>query len=208
MGLNCVCPDEVLTTINVDNCEVQIGQIQKNLFQKLGNPFDTVTDDPALLASWTTLLSAVDDTKVVVSPLIKSEPKIEPGGAVTKGGGDNTTLNGVVLVTGNNPAKFSGKFSGLTADTIGQMRKLECDGNLGTYLVNQYGQIGGYAVDIATDFSPVPVTALNIGSKSNDGFGEIDYNIIEYSIPADYDENLVWISPTDFNALSGLDQVV
>ena len=85
---------------------------------------------------------------------------------------------------------------------------MECDGNLTVYFVNQYGQIGGYADDIAVDFQGIRVDTLNIGAKSNDGFGEIDYNMITYSIPYDYDEKLTWVSPTDFNALFDLDQTV
>jgi len=208
-GLNCVCPDEILTTINVDDCEVHIGQIQKAFFQKLGNSFDIAgVDDPKLKADWDALVAAVDATKVVVSPLIKSEPKIEPGGPVTKGGNDNSTLNGVVLNTGNNPAVFSGKFSGLNGPTIKALRTLECQGKLGVYLVNQYGQIGGKSADIAVKFEPIQITSFNIGSKENQGFGEIDYNTITFALPYNYDEELVWIDPTDFNALIDLDQTV
>lgn len=208
-GLNCSCPDEVLTTIVIDDCEVHIGQIQKLLFQKGGNLFDTaagIPTDPTLKADWDALTAAVDDTKVVVSPLIKADPQIEDGGTVTKGGGDNSTLNGVVLITGNNPSPFTGKFLGLTAAQIKAIRKLDCDTNLTVYLVQDDGKIIGQSTDIATQFTGIPLSAFNLAPKVNLGFGEVDTNEVQFSLPANWDENLKTIIPADFNALVDIDQ--
>lgn len=208
MPLVCNCPEEVLTTIIVDGCEINIGQIQKLIFQKQGNLFDTAggtPNDPTLLADWLAFTAATDETKAVVTPLIKADPQIEDGGVITKGGGDNTTLNGVELVTGQNPGKFSAKFNGLGAAAISAMRALQCAGALGVYLVNEDGTIIGHSTSTITQTVPIPLTSFNLGSKVNQGFGEVDYNEIIFSLPSDWDEKTMMITPADFNALVDLD---
>lgn len=207
MGLNCSCPSENLTPIIVDDCEIHIGQIQKLLFQKSANSFNMATADAKLLASWTPLLIADDATTVVVTPLLKADPQIEDGGIVTKGGGDNTTLNGVELVVGHNPGKFSAKFHGLDGAAIAAMRTMECQFALGVFLVNEYGNIYGHTISgIAIDFRPIPITGFHLGAKVNQGFGEIDYNEVFFSVDNNYDERLISITPTDFDALTALDK--
>lgn len=69
--------------VPVSNCGETFGQIQKVAFQRLTkadgtkNSF-TTQKAITLLASWTPLLSAADDTKVVVSPYIQA-PTAEAG---------------------------------------------------------------------------------------------------------------------------------
>lgn len=88
------------------NCAESFGQIQKVAFQRLTKENGTkngFTTEKAItsLASWASLLTAGDSTKVVVSPYIQA-PTNEAGAARTFGGG-NETLGGVEEIIGREP---------------------------------------------------------------------------------------------------------
>ena len=91
----CKCPAAAaLPNIPNFTCAESFGQIQKVAFQRLYkstgeiNSF-TKAAEIELKASWTPLLSADDDTKVVVSPYIQA-PTAEAGAPRTFGGGNET----------------------------------------------------------------------------------------------------------------------
>ena len=78
MSLICQCPAAAaITTIPNVTCPENFGQIQKVAFQRLQkasgarNSF-TTTADIKLKASWTSLLTAEDGSKVVISPYINA----------------------------------------------------------------------------------------------------------------------------------------
>lgn len=84
-------------------------------------PKNSVTD-PAKKASFSTLFSAADGTKMTVSPYIQG-PTSEPGAARTFGGG-NQTLGGIEITIGREPTNvlchyLSGKSEdNCTAETV------------------------------------------------------------------------------------------
>ena len=92
-------------------CPESFGQVQKVAFQRLmkdDGSKNRFTSEKAItaLASWTSLLSAADSTKIVVSPYIQA-PTNEAGTARTFGGG-NETLGGVEEIIGREPTPFTG----------------------------------------------------------------------------------------------------
>ena len=89
MGLLLNCPvGAALVDIPVDECPSSLGQVQKALFQRIysgagtKNAFSVSTSDPKLKASWTSVLSAANGTKVVPSPYLNA-PTTEAGAAKT-----------------------------------------------------------------------------------------------------------------------------
>ena len=107
----CKCPAAAaLPNIPNFTCAESFGQIQKVAFQRLykstgeKNSF-TTTAGIGKKASWTPLLSADDDTKVVVSPYIQA-PTAEAGAPRTFGGG-NETLGGIEEIIGREPTPFT-----------------------------------------------------------------------------------------------------
>ena len=108
----CKCPrGAALPNIPAVTCPESFGQIQKVAFVRLyktngtKNKFVTASDIK-LKASWTPLLTAADDTKVIISPYIQA-PTAEAGKARTFGGG-NETLGGIDEVIGREPTPFVG----------------------------------------------------------------------------------------------------
>lgn len=210
MGLLCSCPvGSALTALTVSSCPVDVGQIQKLLFQRQYstgttlNKFTIAAADPAVQASWTAVTGAADGTKVVASPLI-GNPETEAGEAITFGGG-NATVGGTEIIVGRNPTTFSAVFYRTSPLTIAQLKNYMCE-DLAVYLVDEYGRIIGLADDLSspTEFYPIPLESFFIGDRDLGGFEEPDTNVISWSFLPNWSDLLYIVTPTDFNPLTAL----
>lgn len=211
MGLLCACPKSAaLGAIATANCLESIGQIQKVVFQRLIsetagvlNSFTISSANPNLLASWTPLLTAADNTKVVASPYIQ-EPVTEPGKAITYGGG-NTTLGGIPITIGREPTSFKGNILRVAQATIAAMKPYQCE-DVGVYLVDEYGRIIGLTDNTTTPTKayPIPIASLFVGDKKLGGFDSVDMNEITWNFFPNWSDKLYTITPTNFNALTAL----
>lgn len=211
--LDCCPLATSLTDIPASVCPENIGQIQRYWFVRKGEViWDTVTPAnnvpatitalaPTVLAGWTILFSAADDTHVVTSPLIGGDSSLTAGSTISQGGGDNSTLSGTTLINGINPTDGSARFDSLTGPQIAAFRTLACEGTgLEVYLINQQGLIWGQQVgDLFTGFD---VSNVVLGSMTNAGFGTRDMNTMTFQLDFDYDETKAAVTPTDFNALT------
>jgi len=211
--MDCNCPaDTALTTIPSQDCEVNMNQIQRLAFRRRGNVFGAnavdgagaaAANDPLILADWQSLIAAADSTKVVVTPLLASNPVITPGDAITNGGGDNTTLNGVEEVEGVNPAVFTAEFKGLAPDIEKALKKLMCEKNLEVFFLLEGGKIAAKAdnsVDPVVDWSGFGAQSLFISDRGNAGFATRDIVNISFNMPNGYSEDLAILDPA-FNPL-------
>lgn len=197
--------------IPVSNCPESFGQIQKVAFQRLykstgeKNSFKT---DAGIekKASWTPLLSADDDTKIVISPYIQA-PTAEAGAARTFGGG-NETLGGVEEVVGREPTPFTGVMRKLPQKIIKALKELQCESwgdNLGVYLFDENGAIGAIQdAKTATTHYPIPIRSLFIGDKTLGGYEAPDSNNIQWAFLPNWSDDLAIIVPEDFNPLTDL----
>ena len=211
--LDCCPLATSLTDIPASVCPENMGQIQRYWFVRKGEViWDTVTPAnnvpatitalaPTVLAGWTILFSAADDTHVVTSPLIGGDSSLTAGSTISQGGGDNSTLSGTTLINGINPTDGSARFDSLTGPQIAAFRTLACEGTgLEVYLINQQGLIWGQQVgDLFTGFD---VSNVVLGSMTNAGFGTRDNNTMTFQLDFDYDETKAAVTPTDFNALT------
>lgn len=197
--------------IPVSNCPESFGQIQKVAFQRLykstgeKNSF-TTTAGIGKKASWTPLLSADDDTKIVISPYIQA-PTAEAGAARTFGGG-NETLGGVEEIVGREPTPFTGVMRKLPQKIIKALKELQCEGwgdNLGVYLFDENGAIGAIQdAKTATTHYPIPIRSLFIGDKTLGGYEAPDSNNIQWAFLPNWSDDLAIIVPEDFNPLTDL----
>lgn len=197
--------------IPVSNCPESFGQIQKVAFQRLykstgeKNSFKT---DAGIekKASWTPLLSADDDTKIVISPYIQA-PTAEAGAARTFGGG-NETLGGVEEIVGREPTPFTGVMRKLPQKIIKALKELQCESwgdNLGVYLFDENGAIGAIQdAKTATTHYPIPIRSLFIGDKTLGGNEAPDSNNIQWVFLPNWSDDLAIIVPEDFNPLTDL----
>lgn len=197
--------------IPVSNCPESFGQIQKVAFQRLykntgeKNSF-TTTAGIGKRASWTPLLSADDDTKIVISPYIQA-PTAEAGAARTFGGG-NETLGGVEEIVGREPTPFTGVMRKLPQKIIKALKELQCESwgdNLGVYLFDENGAIGAIQdAKTATIHYPIPIRSLFIGDKTLGGYEAPDSNNIQWAFLPNWSDDLAIIVPEDFNPLTDL----
>jgi hypothetical protein len=205
MDCNCPLPTE-LTTIPALDCGVNLKQIQRLAFQRSGNQFGTgalpAANDITVLADWQALIAAADSTKIVVTPLIGGNPTIEAGAAITTGGGDNSTLNGVEEVEGVNPAPFSAEFKELTPEIELAMKQLTCEKSLTVYLFLEGGKIGVYKID-ATNQRGFLLQSMFVSDRNNAGFATKDITNVSWAFPSGWSENLEIITPA-FNPLTDL----
>lgn len=197
--------------IPVSNCPESFGQIQKVAFQRLykstgeKNSFKT---DAGIekKASWTPLLSADDDTKIVISPYIQA-PTADAGAARTFGGG-NETLGGVEEIVGREPTPFTGVMRKLPQKIIKALKQLQCESwgdNLGVYLFDENGAIGAIQdAKTATTHYPIPIRSLFIGDKTLGGYEAPDSNNIQWAFLPNWSDDLAIIVPEDFNPLTDL----
>ena len=208
----CKCPaGTALPDIPVSNCPESFGQIQKVAFQRLykstgGKNSFTTTAGIGKRASWTPLLSADDDTKIVISPYIQA-PTAEAGAARTFGGG-NETLGGVEEIVGREPTPFTGVMRKLPQKIIKALKELQCESwgdNLGVYLFDENGAIGAIQdAKTPTTHYPIPIRSLFIGDKTLGGYEAPDSNNIQWAFLPNWSDDLAIIVPEDFNPLTDL----
>lgn len=208
----CKCPSgTALPDIPVSNCPESFGQIQKVAFQRLykstGEKISFKTDEGIeKKASWMSLLSADDDTKIVISPYIQA-PTAEAGAARTFGGG-NETLGGVEEIVGREPTPFTGVMRKLPQKIIKALKGLQCESwgdNLGVYLFDENGAIGAIQdAKTATIHYPIPIRSLFIGDKTLGGYEAPDSNNIQWVFLPNWSDDLAIIVPEDFNPLTDL----
>lgn len=197
--------------IPVSNCPESFGQIQKVAFQRLykntgeKNSFKTNAGIEKK-ASWTPLLAADDDTKIVISPYIQA-PTADAGAARTFGGG-NETLGGIEEVVGREPTPFTGVMRKLSQKIIKALKQLQCESwgdNLGVYLFDENGAIGAIQdAKTATTHYPIPIRSLFIGDKTLGGYEAPDSNNIQWAFLPNWSDDLAIIVPEDFNPLTDL----
>jgi hypothetical protein len=202
MDCNCPAPT-MLTSIGLITCGVDMTQIQRMAFQRIGDTFDGVVSDILELADWQTKMSAVDDTKIVVTPLIGGDPTIEAGEAITNGGGDNSTLNGAEEVEGVNPSSFSCFFKSLSAEVEKALKALICEPNLRVYFFLQGGKIA--CVDVtAPEYEAFLLSGQPfISDRNNAGYGTKDTVNMSFNLAEGWSNDLVILEP-NFNPLTDL----
>ena len=152
------------------------------------------------------MLSADDDTKIVISPYIQA-PTAEAGAARTFGGG-NETLGGVEEIVGREPTAFTGVMRKLPQKIIKAFKELQCESwgdNLGVYLFDENGAIGAIQdAKTATTHYPIPIRSLFIGDKTLGGYEAPDSNNIQWAFLPNWSDDLAIIVPEDFNPLTDL----
>lgn len=208
----CKCPAAAaLPNIPDFTCAESFGQIQKVAFQRLyknaeeKNSFATA-ESIGKKASWTPLLSAGDDTKVVVSPYIQA-PTAEAGAPRTFGGG-NETLGGIEEIIGREPTPFAAVMRKMPQSLIKALKDLQCESdsqNLGVYLFDENGAIGALrGSGTTTAYYPIPIRSLFIGDKTLGGLEAPDSNAIQWTFLPNWSDDLAIIVPKDFNPLTDL----
>ena len=202
----CSCPaGAALPQIPNASCPQDWGQTQKIIFQRIfktagtKNSF-TSSSDIKQLSSWTALFSASDGTKCVITPYVEA-PTSDGGDAITFGGG-NDTIGGTTKVIGRNPVNMSFVMRQMTQDVIKALKGLQCEDELGVYLINGDGQI--LAVSSAdNEYTPIPIRSLFISDLKLMGLDNPDENALSFSFLPNWSDDVKVVTP-EFNPLTDL----
>lgn len=207
----CKCPAAALPNIPNFTCAESFGQIQKVAFQRLyksdgGKNSFTAENGIGKVSSWTPFLSAVNDTKIVLTPYVQA-PTAEAGAARTFGGG-NETLGGIEEVIGREPTTFTAVLRRVPQKIIKALKQLQCESdsqNLGVYLFDENGAIGALQDQTtATTYYPIPIRSLFFSDKTLGGLEAPDSNNVQWSFLPNWSDDLAIIVPENFNPLTDL----
>lgn len=201
----CTCPAGAsIASVPNASCASDFGQIQKIIFQRVfssGTTKNSMTQANAkLLATWAAFFAAADGTKMVITPYVEA-PTSEGGDAITYGGG-NDTVGGITKVIGRNATKMSFVLRQMVQTIPAALKKLMCE-IVGVYFVNGDGQIMGLG-DSDTNLSPLPIDGLFVGDLKLNGLANPDENALSFSLRPNWSDDVVVITPTDFNPLTDL----
>jgi hypothetical protein len=206
----CACPPSTaLTAIPANECGINIGQIQKLIFQRrqaTASPTIADIEDAAVLATWTALKALNTAEKVIVSPFTE-EVVIPRGTFITEGGDDNTTLNGTALIVGAGQIPVTGVFRSLAATVIRALKKLNCETTAGLTVgfINEEGKIFGISTgDATTDFRLIPIYSFGVADAGAEGLNTHDKAPFQFGLKYGWRDRLVAVTPTDFDALVDL----
>ena len=202
----CSCPaGAALPAVPNASCPQNWGQTQKIIFQRIFKTAGTknsFTQSASIkqLSSWSALFSASDGTKCVITPYVEA-PTADGGDAITFGGG-NDTVGGTTKVIGRNPVNMSFVMRQMTQDVIKALKGLQCEDELGVYLVNGDGQI--LAISSADNvYTPIPIRSLFISDLKLMGLDNPDENALSFSFLPNWSDDAKVVTP-DFNPLTDL----
>ena len=202
----CSCPaGAALPQVPNASCPQDFGQTQKIIFQRIFKTAGTknsFTQSASIkeLASWTALFSASDGTKCVITPYVEA-PTSDGGDAITFGGG-NDTVGGTTKVIGRNPVNMSFVMRQMTQDVIKALKGLQCEDELGVYLVNGDGQILAISSSDNT-YTPIPIRSLFVSDLKLMGLDNPDENALSFSFLPNWSDDAKVVTP-EFNPLTDL----
>lgn len=202
----CSCPaGAALPAVPNASCPQDFGQVQKIIFQRIFKTAGTknsFTQSASIkqLSSWTTLFAASDGTKCVITPYVEA-PTSDGGDAITFGGG-NDTVGGTTKVIGRNPVNMSFVMRQMTQDVIKALKGLQCEDELGVYLVNGDGQILAVSTK-DNEYTPIPIRSLFISDLKLMGLDNPDENALSFSFLPNWSDDVKVVAP-EFNPLTDL----
>ena len=204
----CQCPlSTALPTIPSQGCAKDFGQIQKIVFQRLHktgatkNSF-TSTAQIEKLASWTTLKTASDGSKIAITPYVEA-PTPDGGDPVTFGGG-NDTLGGITKIIGRNPVGMTFALRQVDQSIIKALKAMQCETDLGVFFLNGDGQILALKdASAASTYYPIPIQSLFVGDLKLNGLSSPDDNALQFALAPNWSDDAEIVTP-EFNPLTDL----
>lgn len=200
------CPlPTAIADIPATDCPVKFDQIQKFAFQRIQDTPSFTPTNILLVSTWHALLIAADDTKVVITPYMNSVV-IPAGDALTEGGNDNTTLNGIPTLRGLGFVNVTAELRNVDADTAAGLRALTPESaqngftNLQVYLFNREKKIIGSLE--SSRVAGFPVYNLVVTDVSSEGFGKDNIYKVQFAMAGGWSEFHASYKPTAFNPLT------
>lgn len=200
----CPLPD-ALADIPATDCPVKFDQIQKFAFQRIQATPSFTPTNILTVPEWHALLIAGDDSKIVITPYLNSVV-IPPGDALTEGGNDNTTLNGIPTLRGLGFVNVTAQLRNVSAETAAGLRALTAEStqngftNVWVYMFNRFRKIIGSLESARV--AGFPVYNLIVTDVSTEGFGKDNIYNVQFAMAGGWSEFWQEYAPTTFNPLN------
>jgi hypothetical protein len=212
MGLICECPLGTLPNQIDLTCATDLDQIVRIAFQKPQATPSFVTLTPITdVDTWTTLLAASDDTKVVLSPAT-ANVVIPSSEAVYVGENSNESINGLGYYLGENNIRVTGEISSANQLVIDALADLACfsDVSLGASQLTAYffirrikgvSRVVAKGSDVAGDYVGFQIFNFRVSSVGSEGYQTKSKYMFSFDMQPDEWAKMELVS-TDFNPLS------
>lgn len=207
------CPKPAaLTPIPAQDCKFKFDQILRFGFQRNTDeaPFHTDATTPNPIeakASWDLLTAAVDDTKIILSPIAMGV-EIPSSEGQYEGGNDNSTPFGLQMYLGEGGITVIGQHRNLAPAVYTALQHLsyESDASLGVanlriWLINKNGELIHETGDAEGDAWGIPVYNYRIGSPGSTGFNSDNIIPFSFGLQPDWADKLKITKPS-FQILS------
>jgi hypothetical protein len=209
--MNIVCPlPAALKAVPAFSCPFHLDQIVRLAFQRrqpIANPPFATLADIQSLAKWTTYRDAVDDTKIILTPLFAGMV-IPSSEALSSGGNDNSTIGGIPEYNGEGSVSPTGQFKGLppivkrALDSLIPESMVSSTGlsNLTVYMFNRDGVVftvnpPGAADAPTTIYKGVAINNFRLGSTGSEGLNARNINPFGFSMLANWADYLAAVKP-------------
>ncbi len=197
-------------SIGVSECLERFGEIQKIILQRTYddgtlNNIVIATTNPNLLATWTTLLAATDNTKAQVTPFINA--LLNEVGDPIEIGGVGQTVGGIAKKIGSNASTWSGEFHDEERKVMADIKIYNREKNLSVFLMNEHGDIGGITddLDAPTTFRGIPILdTFFLTDKKFGGGADVDKDFVSWSFLPNWSDKFHIVTAADFTPVTDL----
>lgn len=179
---NCTCPpNAALTSITAQDCPEKYGNINRFVIGRVvGGAFVDITDE----TEFDTRLAAVDNTKIVLTPLL-SETDFPFSAIIEEGGDDNTTPFGEPIRVGEGSIKVTSLAKNVESTIKDEMKDLECYTDLAIGIIESNGGIGANGSTLL-----IPISNFFVSTKSFGGISASDNVQISFTLRPNWDAGL------------------
>jgi hypothetical protein len=201
-----ICPPPTaLASVPTQACPERYDQIVRFAIQRKQTTASFTTTTLLAEATWTPLLSAVNSTKVIMTPLIPNV--VIPAGEVLKeGGNDNTTINGIPKLAGLPFVPVTAQLQDANSAVRKALRALASESaifpgftNLWIYPINRFGQIIGKKD--GTDVLGIPVYNFVVGDVGTEGLNKNNIANVSFDLAPGWSDDVEVFTPS-FDPLS------
>jgi hypothetical protein len=203
------CPKPTALAAAPDpSCPVRFDQIQKMGIRRITGKTSLTTATILLATNITPLLSASDDTKLLITPFLM-DFKIPQSEPIKQGGNDNTTLNGIPKLEGFGFVTVTAEIRNVDFSTAQALRALASESggimpgqtNLEGFLFNRYQKVivDNPSSTVANGFKLYNFAVSDVGTE---GLNKDNIFKISFELEPLWSNTAKILTPTDWNPLT------
>jgi len=187
MSLNCVCPPPAALPSQANpTCPEKLGNITRFVIGRAGGgDFVDITDE----AEWDTRLAAIDNTKIVFTPLL-ADTDFPSSAIIESGKDDNTSPFGEGYKLGEGSVTVTTMAKNTESAIKDTLKELECYDDLVLGIVdsnNTTGSIGN---------ALIPISNFFVGTKTFGGIAAVDSFPISFTLKPCWDGGITYNNQT------------